>query len=713
MNHVYRSVWSDITGTFVAAAETIKGRGKRSSSAKDSPGAPDAVDTAVGSRSRGIVLPGARLIALEQRYMFDGAGAVDAVHTLHVVAEPEQQSESGLAFIDLSEPPPSYNPTDDRGGQNAAASESGEIAQAQQEPQSTGQLSSDATPIAQDAQLPRQWELLPSDLLSSEAAQNLDAALASANQLLLDLADSERFLEIAREVFGQASIPPDGAFEARVAELAAQIRSGGLGIGLELRGDSELNGAAAGYAAVGHTGAERIYLNADWVADAPVEMQVRVLLEELGHAIDQRLNAAVDTEGDEGELFSARIVGKNLDGDQRAAIQIEKDRATLVLDHREIDVELASSGSTTASLNYVLGDAAQPMQTGVTLTRVSGETHGAVSIRIANAQTGDRITVGTTSSAGSTPASISYLASGTATGTVWIATVQWNYTVGTDTITFVQQTLSSTNSDNLARQQALLRAMSYSSTATAETAPVAARTVTFTAQGSSANATFTQTLTVSVPNAAPIITSNDGGNTASVSVAENQQAVTSLVATDSNGDTITYAIAGGVDASKFEIVDGNKLQFKEAPNFEAPIGNAVVVGTSTASFGAVTSGTLTLPAGLQQGDIVIIGIGSDAGGGGRLARGVDQPEQCDCRQQRDGDVLQNRVQGDGRYTGHHCFVHGHQHSLRRICRCVAWAASDLQRCWDYRRRQRCCRLRAQRTQRDLISQWHRSGHCLS
>lgn len=96
MNHVYRSVWSEITGTFVAAAETIKGRGKRSGSRKDASGAPAAVDTATGSNLRGLVLPGARLMALEQRYMFDGAGAVDMAYTADALPEPDQGTESTL-----------------------------------------------------------------------------------------------------------------------------------------------------------------------------------------------------------------------------------------------------------------------------------------------------------------------------------------------------------------------------------------------------------------------------------------------------------------------------------------------------------------------------------------------------------------------------------------------------------------------------------------
>ena len=78
-------------------------------------------------------------------------------------------------------------------------------------------------------------------------------------------------------------------------------------------------------------------------------------------------------------------------------------------------------------------------------------------------------------------------------------------------------------------------------------------------------------------NHLPLITSNGGGATASVSVAENTTAVTKVVATDSDtGQTLAYSIVpvasgGGADASKF-VIDATTgaLAFKTAPNFEAP-----------------------------------------------------------------------------------------------------------------------------------------------
>ena len=52
----------------------------------------------------------------------------------------------------------------------------------------------------------------------------------------------------------------------------------------------------------------------------------------------------------------------------------------------------------------------------------------------------------------------------------------------------------------------------------------------------------------------PVITSNGGGATAAVNVAENATAVTTVTATDADaGATLTYSISGGADAAQFTI----------------------------------------------------------------------------------------------------------------------------------------------------------------
>ncbi|WP_313807401.1 cadherin domain-containing protein [Sphingobium sp.] len=81
-----------------------------------------------------------------------------------------------------------------------------------------------------------------------------------------------------------------------------------------------------------------------------------------------------------------------------------------------------------------------------------------------------------------------------------------------------------------------------------------------------------QTLAISVTNVndnAPIISSNGGGASAAISIAENGSAVTTVAASDADGATPSYMIAGGADAALFTIdaVTG-VLSFINAPDYE-------------------------------------------------------------------------------------------------------------------------------------------------
>lgn len=67
-------------------------------------------------------------------------------------------------------------------------------------------------------------------------------------------------------------------------------------------------------------------------------------------------------------------------------------------------------------------------------------------------------------------------------------------------------------------------------------------------------------------NAAPVIGSNGGGASAQFGVAEKQQAVTTVTATDADQHLVNYAISGGADAALFEIdAATGVLRFVAAP----------------------------------------------------------------------------------------------------------------------------------------------------
>jgi uncharacterized delta-60 repeat protein len=116
------------------------------------------------------------------------------------------------------------------------------------------------------------------------------------------------------------------------------------------------------------------------------------------------------------------------------------------------------------------------------------------------------------------------------------------------------------------------------------------------AQGSGGALSVSGSSTVTF-NHAPTITSNGAAATASISMAENTTAVTTVTASDPDagpdadaGQTLTYTIAGGADEARFSISAAGALRFATAPNFEAPVdadgNNSYVVQVRVADNGS-------------------------------------------------------------------------------------------------------------------------------
>ncbi len=93
-------------------------------------------------------------------------------------------------------------------------------------------------------------------------------------------------------------------------------------------------------------------------------------------------------------------------------------------------------------------------------------------------------------------------------------------------------------------------------------------------------------------NDAPVITSNGGNATVTVSVSENTLAVTTVTATDDDNPVLSYSISGGDDQALFNInTTTGALTFKTLPDFETPSdtdSNNVYIVTVMASDGSLT-----------------------------------------------------------------------------------------------------------------------------
>jgi Ca2+-binding RTX toxin-like protein len=96
--------------------------------------------------------------------------------------------------------------------------------------------------------------------------------------------------------------------------------------------------------------------------------------------------------------------------------------------------------------------------------------------------------------------------------------------------------------------------------------------VTWTSSGDGSGTAIRARILSFDTNAAPVITSDGGVDTAAVSVAENATAVTTVTATDQDArQTLDFSIVGGADAGLFTInATTGVLSFATAPDFEAP-----------------------------------------------------------------------------------------------------------------------------------------------
>ncbi|MCP9785970.1 cadherin-like domain-containing protein, partial [Cyanobium sp. N5-Cardenillas] len=163
------------------------------------------------------------------------------------------------------------------------------------------------------------------------------------NEQLDSLSFRSDYESLLSEAFGFAGTDPE-RFRERVIALSQRLRGPGLRLVIELRGGTELAGAQGAYIALDPQGRERIAINANWLSLAATsETLRRVLLEEVGHAINHWLNGPLDSQGDEGALFAALVSGTPLSSEQRRTIAADDDRRQLLINGQPVAAELSSA----------------------------------------------------------------------------------------------------------------------------------------------------------------------------------------------------------------------------------------------------------------------------------------------------------------------------------------------------------------------------------
>ncbi|AFZ51398.1 Ig-like domain-containing protein [Dactylococcopsis salina] len=157
-----------------------------------------------------------------------------------------------------------------------------------------------------------------------------DYLLPNWQNALTELASSGRLLTAAQEALQLETIPDS------LAELIKQWQTGDFSQlpTVEVLSNESISGAMGAYA----SSLETIYLNEDWLATASEEDALAVLMEELGHHLDNVVNEK-DATGDEGAIFASLLQGKGF-GDQ---VREEDDRATLEINGESVTVEQADN----------------------------------------------------------------------------------------------------------------------------------------------------------------------------------------------------------------------------------------------------------------------------------------------------------------------------------------------------------------------------------
>ena len=104
---------------------------------------------------------------------------------------------------------------------------------------------------------------------------------------------------------------------------------------IKIVASADINGSSGAFADT----TNQIYLAEDVLTGSNVNQAVSVVLEEIGHSIDPRLNSS-DSIGDEGEIFANIVQGKGLSPEQIQTLKSEDDATVVILDGENVVIEM-------------------------------------------------------------------------------------------------------------------------------------------------------------------------------------------------------------------------------------------------------------------------------------------------------------------------------------------------------------------------------------
>jgi surface antigen len=172
----------------------------------------------------------------------------------------------------------------------------------------------------------------------------LEQAQEIANSYLKSFANTADFNQNMKLAFGENI---DLAAAQTIVQTAANGNTNNLPK-ITVISSSQINNANGAFDSLNG----EIYLSQEYIQQNAnnSEAVATVLLEEMGHFIDSRINIA-DAAGDEGEIFAALVRGKELSQPQILALKSEDDTATVIIGGKTIFIEQASPSEFQINLN--------------------------------------------------------------------------------------------------------------------------------------------------------------------------------------------------------------------------------------------------------------------------------------------------------------------------------------------------------------------------
>lgn len=343
--------------------------------------------------------------------------------------------------------------------------------------------------------------------MSGVAQANLEAGVSQAAARLSSFAEGGSYAPTMQEVFGRTGIGRD-AFNSAVAGLRSQWATGKLGVRVEVLSASAMNGGLGAFAA-DYQGAPAIFVNGDWLASNPgADAVAKVLIEEFGHSLDRRINAGIDSPGDEGELFADRVVGPTLNKDDYNRIAKENDRGFVAVSGQSVPIEFAiNNGVSTYTENTVL-----TLYTGTGQTDCNNTASQTVIFTASNVVAGDVMTFSgswntATQSVGTISLTQNSASSTTATGIANLTYgVAYNSTTRTATVTFTFAGFTTSSQAAARTARDIINTARYSS----GEAPGRTGDLVFSLSGTAISATLpaANSITITPQNDAPVLDTN-------------------------------------------------------------------------------------------------------------------------------------------------------------------------------------------------------------